>query len=57
MKELTTIVLRAEFTNVQCVRSLACKALRHNQVQVNQVGVLDPVKALTEQVQSLTLRL
>ena len=28
---------------------LASKALRHNQVQVNQVDVSDPVKALTEQ--------
>ena len=36
---------------------LACKALRHSQVQVNQVGVSDPVKALTEQVQSLASRL
>ena len=36
---------------------LACKPLRHSQVQVNQVGVSDPVKALTEQVQSLASRL
>ena len=36
---------------------LACKASRHSQVQVNQVGVSDPVKVLTEQVQSLASRL
>ena len=36
---------------------LACKALRHNQIQVNQVGVSDRVKVLTEQVQSLASRL
>ena len=35
---------------------LACKGLRHNQVQINQVDFSAPVKALTEQVQSLTSR-
>ena len=54
MRQPTTLVLRAVFINVQCVcDKLACKALRHNQAQVNQVDVSDPVKALTEQVQSL----
>ena len=36
---------------------LACKALRHIQVQVNLVGVSDPLKTLAEQVQSLASRL
>ena len=57
-REPTTLVLRAEFTNVQCATGWLAKHFRrHNQVQVNQVGVSDPVKALTEQVQSLASRL
>ena len=38
-------------------QKLTCKALRHNQAQVSQFDVSDPVKALTKQVQSLASRL
>ena len=46
MRDPATLVLRAEFANVQC-HKLACKAFRHNQAEVNQVGVSVPVKSFS----------
>ena len=47
MREPTTPVLRAKFINVS-VSQVGLQSI--NQVQVNQVDVSDPVKALTEQM-------